>query len=462
MVQFQIEYCRGSSTSTPVSTSSSAASTTASSSTSSRATTSASNTAGKACRPSSNPSASGQCVVTSSLSVQCSGRSASKSSNCSSDQWCCIDPSSLPSSTTPISTVPPGTTCTPRSNLAARGQCVPTSRLSNDCKGQPAAKSDNCGSDQWCCFTPPAALKVATPTGSAVDVKITVNTDNGNANANNNNVVVSQSVAAQCTPKDNPNVKNGKCLTMRELSQQCVDQKASASTDCAFGRFCCYSDNEFGPPAQSAQTAVAEASSAPASVSVQINKESGPSIVISTASASSSSNSDNTNKESSSSVVISTSSGTSKTCSPNANQAIKNGACMTIRELRTSCVEQKASPSSDCDLGSWCCFSEDNAVVPPPPSQSNTQVKIEVAAAAPASLDTTAASNADTAQCVPNSKPDVSNGVCLPTKDLRTRCKNQRVSKSPQCKLGQWCCFNDNGTPVQMALNEFSRNINTL
>ncbi|GAU94352.1 hypothetical protein RvY_06142 [Ramazzottius varieornatus] len=411
---------------------------------------------GNTCRPATNPSASGQCFPTASLSSQCSGRSASKSTDCSSDQWCCINPATLPG------TVPVGTACTPRSNPAARGTCLATSSLANDCKGRPAAKSDNCGGDQWCCFAQGAA---SANKEANVEVKITIDGSANAAGQSSNAVLAGPSITqgAQCTPNDNPNVKNGKCLTMRELSQQCVDQKASASTDCAFGRFCCYSDNEVG--GGSNQAAVDLPPSSAPSVSVQVNKEAssaaaasdGPSVVISTASASSASS---TNKEGSSSVVISTSSatsGTTKTCSPNSNQAIKNGACMTIRELRISCIEQKASPSSDCDLGSWCCFSEDNAVVPPP--QANTQVKIEVQAPA---VDNTVAAVSDTAQCVPNSKPDISNGVCLPTKDLRTRCKNQRVSKSPQCKLGQWCCFNDSGAPVQLTLNEFSRNINTL
>jgi hypothetical protein len=273
----------------------------------------------------------------------------------------------------------------------------------------------------------------------------------------------SSSGSESCTPNDNQNIHNGICLTMRQLTQQCVDKKASASQNCSFGRFCCYSDDVI-PPAVVPASQDNAATPAVAPVDQSLNKNV-PAIF----------NQADNNKLAQQVSSASSDASQAKTCSPNSNPKINNGQCMTIRELRAKCVDNKASPSSQCDMGSWCCFNDDGVQSAAPAEDQNKVVVEVVTTAAPIVTEaavtqapvteapaTPAPLASEDQSCTPNSKPDISNGLCMPTRDLRVRCKNQRVSKSPNCKLGHWCCFSDPSNPVQLSVSQLSRNINTL
>jgi hypothetical protein len=313
--------------------------------------------------------------------------------------------------------------------------------------------------------------------------------------------------AQSCTPNDNPQIHNGLCFTMRQLSVQCVDKKASVSKDCAFGRFCCFEDNgsvggstDIQNQANNVVVTSGQDQSQSESSSTQNPGQSAGSqdqgnAVVSSSDAQNQGQSNlqvapaNPNPVT---VVVASVQMPVRSCSPNSNPLIKNGHCLTIRELRASCVDQKASPSSDCDMGSWCCFTDDSdkitteaplvavAVALPavPEVQQPSTVQTETPATVPVTQpvtvpETTAAptelpvaiapaATSNDQQCSPNSRPEISDGTCMPTRDLRVRCKNQRVSKSPQCKIGHWCCFTDAQNPVPPAVNELSRSINAL
>ncbi|OQV11535.1 hypothetical protein BV898_14191 [Hypsibius exemplaris] len=406
-----------------------------------------SSSSNKACHPQGKSSSvSGVCIATSSLPSQCVGQSVAFGESCAAEEACCF------------SEPPKRSVCRPRSaaNQATTGECMPTSSLSSMCANRAASKSDDCASQDWCCMG--AQLPAEAPSTPPVKVNIIIGDEQKpNAgdgfhaepanSASSGNAVAPPANDVACTPNDNPAIHDGKCLTMRQLSQQCVDRKASSSAQCAFGRFCCYSDENVavadGKPASSAPVVVTVSN---ANKLVSVVAASAEQVVV---------------------VTPSAASAPVKSCSPNSNRAVSNGACMTIRELRANCVDEKASPSADCEMGSWCCFSEDGKKV----DRVKTVIAEAAAAtdappvAAPEAATEAPAANpavSSDQQCVPNSKPDISNGICLPTKDLRVRCKNQRVSKSPACKMGHWCCFTDSANPVALNVNDFSRNINAL
>ncbi|GAU92875.1 hypothetical protein RvY_04899 [Ramazzottius varieornatus] len=340
------------------------------------------------CRPNSDPRIThGTCMKVRELQANCAEKRASPSADCPRFSWCCFDESEegLTTSTQPtdlalvnpvkidillnpqVSPVEQVASCTPNTNPSVKdGSCVDASRLTTVCKGFRVAKSSGCATNEFCCFNTSIAVAeivVPVPIAPLTATRLTVSTNN-------------QSI---CTPGDNKLIHNGQCMTMRQISNNCVDRRAAPSLDCSIGEWCCYGE----PSGNRVQLAA---------------------------------------------------SAESLQCAPNSRPSLRNGACMTVRELQEVCVEHQAGPSDDCEMGKWCCYSENGTGV------VNKEGKVVMAAL---TQEVATQPPVEDPSCIPNAEPQATDGKCLLTKDLRTKCRNRRVSKSPQCHLGQWCCFTD-------------------
>lgn len=415
------------------------------------------------CMPESAPEINnGQCVSTGLLQAQCSSKTFSRSQNCAADQMCCFDRAVIDKSSsndTGAPLAPPDTiSCTPNSDpTVTNGTCLKVRELAVFCTDRRASPSPDCPRFSWCCFDSPTAADASTSTAPPATTTteapvILVNpvrldnltpdpaappnsklcspnadpsvhngfcaTKSGLSRCSQLRLKVSKSgdcssldfccfsginsekdiglpVAATCTPNSDPSVHNGQCMKMRQLNAECVDRRAAPSSDCQIGQWCCFGES-------SGENDVLTTISTLSPVTLP---------------------SESTTRTSSLAPILTKE--TKGTCAPSKNKMIQNGECMTLRKLQSSCTDRQAGPSEDCAFGTWCCYTD--------PSMKIVD-EVHPTIVPPAST------NSDDS-CIPNADPQVIDGQCMPTKDLRTRCRNQKVSKSPQCRLGHWCCF---------------------
>ena len=70
------------------------------------------------------------------------------------------------------------------------------------------------------------------------------------------------------------------------------------------------------------------------------------------------------------------------------------------------------SPSLDCALNEYCCYTQAPTVIAPSPSG-----------------------------CIPYTNPAVSNGTCVDASQLATVCRGSQIATSLNCQVTQFCCF---------------------
>ncbi|OQV16690.1 hypothetical protein BV898_09201 [Hypsibius exemplaris] len=397
------------------------------------------------CTPETEPTiTNGVCLVSADLPARCNGalQRAAKSINCLSSQWCCFSGAQVPVYPPTTAQLTDGTDggkisllggdnkvkitvedghCTPNSDPLARGTCVTTRDLPKSCADLRASPSLDCPRFSWCCFGSSNATTMATTTTTLPSTTTTTETIKL-VNPIKIDILIPDtavkvpaatklSVGPACTPNVNSSIHDGQCMRMREISERCVDRRASPSFDCPMGQWCCFGDSS--------------------TVVALTNEEATEVTTVAT---------------------TTTSTDGRAQCAPNSNRALRNGQCLTIRELQASCVERQAAPSPDCEMGRWCCYSE--------PATDKDAVDV-TEAATDATTTTVAVVVEDGARCTPNAEPTVENGACMPTKDLRSKCRNRRVSKSPQCRMGQWCCFTDpKGNATSGEFSPLGRSVN--
>ncbi|XP_055337752.1 uncharacterized protein LOC129587838 [Paramacrobiotus metropolitanus] len=386
------------------------------------------------CVPETDPSVTdGKCVASDQLTAQCGTKSFARSFNCAQNEKCCFDRNKV-STGVKIDFVNGSNInlqvahCTPNSEPTINnGICLNVRELSVHCVDKFASPSPDCPRLSWCCFENPNA-------------KGTENTDTPNTDGNrqqttksctpNSDPTVHDGMCVQrgqlntvcrggrsgkspdcassefccfnitvatdavklpplpsCTPNTDSSVHDGQCMKMRELSVNCIDRRAAPSLDCAFGQWCCFGEST--------------------------SDNTSPAPVTDT-------------------VVVEPTVETPDSCAPNKNKALR-GQCMTLRDINANCTDRQAGPSEDCEFGTWCCYVE--------PGKKFVTEKESMQAAPVVETPQVVAQVTAGQACVPNADPNATDGTCMPTKDLRIKCRNRRVSKSPQCKLGHWCCF---------------------
>lgn len=119
--------------------------------------------------------------------------------------------------------------------------------------------------------------------------------------------------------------------------------------------------------------------------------------------------------------VTTTGSTIGKTCSPEDYNNYVTGKCVSIASSQPQCVGMQASPSLNCSIGEYCCFS--NPIAPPLIYLSGGG-----------------------SPCTPESMPEVNTGICTEWYQLPTMCAAHEVSTSLQCDIGQLCCYKITGT----------------
>lgn len=418
-----------------------------------------------ACRPNSDPNVTnGVCLNTDRITADCSGQRLAKSSDCSPSQFCCFGPINNMRS------------CTPNTDLSVgNGICTDRMMLSSQCQGKLASKSANCSSDQFCCFGRP--MEVGVQPGLAVALtSLTscrpINEPSGTEGlcmdgeriasdcvnrrlAKSTDCAENQSCCFSpvssgfpCTPNSDISIKNGNCMEKNQLISQCQGKLASKSPNCSSSQFCC-----FARPSEAINTnpsidpARSRSGCTPNSdLSVTSGTCTEKKLLITECKGKLASKSMNCTSDQyccfvrpsqpDSQKVVAAALTSLASCRPLTDPSATDGVCLEFTQLASGCHNQRASRSADCPRNQWCCFG----------TTVSEEKVTEVTDRPTGSIDghpTTPGSDqtSDVSTCSPSSDPFIANGFCLFPRQLSSRCQGRSFSKSPHCSDNQFCCF---------------------
>ena len=283
------------------------------------------------------------------------------------------------------------------------------SQISSRCQGHQLSKSAQCNQTAFCCFTSlQASTSTVSPTGLPSN--------------------------QQCTPNTAPDVNNGMCVRLSQIST-CQGMRISKSLQCLADQYCCFSTQSYSTSSATSEPFLTTS-------------------VTSVTTVTPNSNSTGSTKYPSDLNAPALPENPSRSCTPVSYPTV-SGHCVDKAQVSAQCQGGRISQSSQCMPYQYCCFGQPlttPTVLPPTTPRSTSAPVSAMSTRAPTREPPVYYDNNyppygslnvnPFVGCTPLTEPSVTNGVCVDSAQLTNKCMFMKASKSPNCAPYQYCCFN--------------------